>query len=70
MMIIIFIEIYRVVSAWCHFMSATAGRQGSHKMNEAAFDLIDGIPHYKLVIDGQWVRSSRNQLADDIHSAT
>ena len=39
-------------------------------MNEAAFDLIDGIPHYKLFIDGQWVRSSRNQLADDINPAT
>ena len=39
-------------------------------MNEAAFDLIDGIPHYKLFIDGRWVRSSRNQLADDINPAT
>jgi acyl-CoA reductase-like NAD-dependent aldehyde dehydrogenase len=39
-------------------------------MNNAAFDLIDGIPHYKLFIDGRWVSSSRNQLADDINPAT
>lgn len=39
-------------------------------MNNAAFDLIDGIPHYKLFIDGRWVNSSRNRLADDINPAT
>jgi vanillin dehydrogenase len=39
-------------------------------MNPASFDIIDGIPHYKLFIDGQWVSSSRNRLADDINPAT
>jgi vanillin dehydrogenase len=39
-------------------------------MNPASFDLIDGLPHYKLFIDGAWVRSSRNILADDINPAT
>ena len=39
-------------------------------MNPASFDIIDGIPHYKLFIDGRWVSSSRNRLADDINPAT
>lgn len=39
-------------------------------MNPASFDLVDGIPHYKLFIDGKWVTSSRNQLADDFNPAT
>jgi vanillin dehydrogenase len=39
-------------------------------MDPASFDVIDGIPHYKLFIDGQWVNSSRNRLADDINPAT
>lgn len=39
-------------------------------MNPASFDVIDGLPHYKLFIDGEWVKSSRNQLADDINPAT
>ncbi len=39
-------------------------------MNPASFDLVDGIPHYKLYIDGQWVNSLRNLLADDVNPAT
>ncbi len=39
-------------------------------MNPASFDIIDGLPHYKLFIDGKWVRSSRNMLADDVNPAT
>jgi aldehyde dehydrogenase (NAD+) len=39
-------------------------------MNPAAYDVIDGIPHYKLFIDGAWVNSSRNIVADDYNPAT
>ena len=39
-------------------------------MNPAAFDLIDGVPHYKLFIDGAWTGSSRNMLSDDVNPAT
>jgi vanillin dehydrogenase len=39
-------------------------------MNPASFDVIDGLRHYKLFIDGKWVRSSRNVLADDVNPAT
>ncbi len=39
-------------------------------MNPASFDMIDGLPHYKLFINGTWLRSSRNTLADDINPAT
>lgn len=39
-------------------------------MNPASYDVIDGIPHYKLFIDGQWVNSLRNLLADDVNPAT
>lgn len=39
-------------------------------MNPAAFDVIDGIPHYKLFIDGAWTGSSRNALSDDVNPAT
>lgn len=39
-------------------------------MNPAAFDLIDGIPHYKLYIGGKWQNSSHNRLADDVNPAT
>jgi vanillin dehydrogenase len=39
-------------------------------MNPASFDIIDGLPHYKLFIGGKWVRSSRNMLADDVNPAT
>jgi vanillin dehydrogenase len=39
-------------------------------MNNAAFELIDGFRHHKLFIDGRWVRSSRDQLTDDINPAT
>ncbi|WP_261403394.1 hypothetical protein [Chenggangzhangella methanolivorans] len=39
-------------------------------MNPAAFDVVDGVPHYKLFIDGEWTNSSRNMLHDDINPAT
>jgi acyl-CoA reductase-like NAD-dependent aldehyde dehydrogenase len=39
-------------------------------MNPASFDLIDGVPHYKLYIGGKWLNSSRNRLADDVNPAT
>lgn len=38
-------------------------------MNPAAFDLIDDVRHYKLFIDGAWVRSSRNACIDDFNPA-
>jgi vanillin dehydrogenase len=39
-------------------------------MHPASYDLIDGLPHYKLFIDGQWTNSLRNMLADDVNPAT
>ena len=39
-------------------------------MNPNSFDTIDGIRTYKLFIDGKWVTSSRNHLADSINPAT
>ena len=39
-------------------------------MNPASFELIDGLPHYKLFVDGKWIKSSRNMLADDLNPAT
>lgn len=39
-------------------------------MNPASYETIDGIPHYKLFIDGKWVTSSRNVVADDFNPAT
>ena len=39
-------------------------------MASASFETIDGVPTYKLFIDGKWVDSSRNALDDDINPAT
>jgi aldehyde dehydrogenase (NAD+) len=39
-------------------------------MASASFETIDGVPTYKLFIDGQWVNSSRNIVADDLNPAT
>src|ERR1700728_869986 len=39
-------------------------------MNPASFDLVDGVPHYKLFINGRWKNSLRNMLADDVNPAT
>lgn len=39
-------------------------------MNPNSFDTIDGIRTYKLFIDGKWVASSRNRLADSLNPAT
>jgi vanillin dehydrogenase len=39
-------------------------------MNSAALEMIDGIPVFSLFIDGEWVRSSRNTVADDFNPAT
>lgn len=38
-------------------------------MTPEAFDLIDDVRHYKLFIDGAWVRSSRNACTDDFNPA-
>jgi hypothetical protein len=34
-------------------------------MNLVAWEAIDGIPTYKLFIDGQWVQSSRNSVVEE-----
>ncbi|MEG6508865.1 aldehyde dehydrogenase family protein [Methyloligella sp. 2.7D] len=39
-------------------------------MNPDAIETIDGLPTYKLFIDGAWVSSQRNEIADDINPAT
>jgi acyl-CoA reductase-like NAD-dependent aldehyde dehydrogenase len=39
-------------------------------MRSDAFDLTDGVPTYRLFIDGAWLRSSRNSVADDLNPAT
>ena len=36
----------------------------------ASYEVVDGIPTYKLFIDGQWVDSSAGEVADDINPAT
>jgi aldehyde dehydrogenase (NAD+) len=33
-------------------------------------EIIDGLPHYKLFIDGAWVTAQRNILRDDVNPAT
>ena len=38
-------------------------------MASASFEAIDGVPTYKLFIDGAWVDSSCNALDDDINPA-
>jgi aldehyde dehydrogenase (NAD+) len=39
-------------------------------MHPDAFDVVDGLPTYRLFIDGRWVRSSRNSIAEDVNPAT
>ncbi len=39
-------------------------------MNPNATEAIDGLKTYKLFIDGEWVTSKRNEIADDINPAT
>jgi len=39
-------------------------------MDPRSYDTIDGVKVYKLFIDGEWVASSRNALADSINPAT
>jgi vanillin dehydrogenase len=39
-------------------------------MHADAFDVVDGLPTYRLFIDGRWVRSSRNSIAKDLNPAT
>lgn len=38
-------------------------------MNPESYDTTDGVRTYKLFIDGAWVRSSRNVVADSINPA-
>jgi vanillin dehydrogenase len=38
-------------------------------MNPKSYDVIDGVKTYKLFIDGEWVKSSRNALADSLNPA-
>jgi aldehyde dehydrogenase (NAD+) len=39
-------------------------------MDPKSYDVIDGVRTYKLFINGEWVVSSRNALADSINPAT
>lgn len=39
-------------------------------MASASFESIEGVPTYKLFIDGKWVSSSRNIVADSLNPAT
>jgi acyl-CoA reductase-like NAD-dependent aldehyde dehydrogenase len=39
-------------------------------MDPKSYDVIDGVKTYRLFIDGEWVASSRNALADSINPAT
>jgi aldehyde dehydrogenase (NAD+) len=39
-------------------------------MDNAAWEMIDGLRTYKLFIDGEWVTSLRNEVAQDINPAT
>jgi acyl-CoA reductase-like NAD-dependent aldehyde dehydrogenase len=39
-------------------------------MDNAAWDDVDGRKAYKLFIDGEWVVSTRNEMAEDINPAT
>ncbi|MBU6420159.1 MAG: aldehyde dehydrogenase family protein, partial [Proteobacteria bacterium] len=39
-------------------------------MHPDASEMIDDVPTYKLFIDGEWVRSQRNSVADDFNPAT
>jgi acyl-CoA reductase-like NAD-dependent aldehyde dehydrogenase len=39
-------------------------------MDNAAWEMIDGLRTYKLFIDGEWVTSRRNEIARDVNPAT
>jgi len=39
-------------------------------MTATAAETIDGVPTYRLFIDGEWVRSSRNTVVVDINPST
>jgi acyl-CoA reductase-like NAD-dependent aldehyde dehydrogenase len=39
-------------------------------MNSVPWEAIDGVPTYKLFIDGQWVQSSRNSVVEDFNPST
>ena len=39
-------------------------------MSGKPWEVVDGVPTYKLFIDGQWVQSSRNSIVDDFNPAT
>jgi len=39
-------------------------------MNPLSYDVVDGIKHYKLFINGTWTASSRNALLDVSNPAT
>jgi vanillin dehydrogenase len=39
-------------------------------MNDAAWEIIDGLRTYKLFIDGEWVTSRRNEIVHDVNPAT
>jgi vanillin dehydrogenase len=45
-------------------------RDARADMNSTPWEVIDGIPTYKLFIDGQWVQSSRNTVVDDFNPST
>jgi hypothetical protein len=36
-------------------------------MSSVPWEIIDGVPTYKLFIDGQWVQSSRNAVVDNFN---
>ena len=35
-----------------------------------SYEMVDGIPTYKLFIDGQWVDSSTKEVTNDVNPAT
>ena len=39
-------------------------------MDQKSYDVLDGVRTYKLYVDGEWISSSRNELADSINPAT
>jgi|TARA_X000000950_G_C13898350_1_gene653837 acyl-CoA reductase-like NAD-dependent aldehyde dehydrogenase len=38
-------------------------------MSDKSYEIVDGVPTYKLFINGEWVTSSRNALDDSINPA-
>jgi vanillin dehydrogenase len=39
-------------------------------MSAAPREVVDGVPTYRLFIDGEWVQSSRNTVVDDVNPST